>query len=46
LLLALASNSFSDTNPVGLAIIFYSLRFETFLFVASYDDEVAEWLRH
>jgi hypothetical protein len=31
--------SFSDPSPVGLAIIFYTLRFETFLFVASFDSQ-------
>jgi hypothetical protein len=35
--LALASAIILGPNPVGLATIFYSLRFETSLFVASYD---------
>jgi hypothetical protein len=31
--------SFSGPSPVGLVAIFYSLRFETSLFVASYDSQ-------
>jgi hypothetical protein len=31
--------SFSGLSPVGLATIFYFLRFETSIFVASYDSE-------
>jgi hypothetical protein len=31
--------SFSGPSPVGLAIIFYCLRFETSLFVTSYDSQ-------
>jgi hypothetical protein len=30
---------FSDPSPVGLATIFYCPRFETSLFVASYDSQ-------
>jgi hypothetical protein len=33
------AESFSGPGPVGLATIFYCLRFETFLFVASYDSQ-------
>jgi hypothetical protein len=29
----------SDPSPLGLAPIFYSLRFESYLFVASYDSQ-------
>jgi hypothetical protein len=32
-------HSFSGLSPAGLATIFYSLRFETSLFVASYDSQ-------
>jgi hypothetical protein len=39
MLLALASAVFSGLGPLGLATIFYGLRFETFLFVASYDSQ-------
>jgi hypothetical protein len=35
----LPAQSFSGPSPLGLATIFYSLRFETFLFVASYDSQ-------
>jgi hypothetical protein len=38
-LLALASQSFLGPSPVGLVAIFYCLRFETSLFVASYDSQ-------
>jgi hypothetical protein len=31
--------SFSGPSPMRLATIFYCLRFETFLFVASYDSQ-------
>jgi hypothetical protein len=31
--------SFSDPSPMGLVTIFYCLRFETSLFVASYDSQ-------
>jgi hypothetical protein len=31
--------SFSGPSPLGLATVFYCLRFETFLFVASYDSQ-------
>jgi hypothetical protein len=34
--LALASAVFSDPSPLGLATVFYCLRFETSLFVTSY----------
>jgi hypothetical protein len=34
----LPAQSFSGLSPLGLAIIFYCLRFETSLFVASYDS--------
>jgi hypothetical protein len=37
--LALASAVFSGPSPLGLATIFYCLRFETSLFVASYDSQ-------
>jgi hypothetical protein len=33
------AQSFSGPSPVGLTTIFYCLRFETFLFVASYDSQ-------
>jgi hypothetical protein len=33
------AQSFSGPGPVGLATIFYSLRFETSLLVASYDSQ-------
>jgi hypothetical protein len=33
---SLPAQSFSGSSPMGLATIFYSLRFETSLFVASY----------
>jgi hypothetical protein len=33
------TQSFSNPRPVGLAILFYCLRFETSLFVASYDSQ-------
>jgi hypothetical protein len=33
------AQSFSGPSPVGLAITFYCLRFETSLFVASYDSQ-------
>jgi hypothetical protein len=39
ILLALASAVFSGLSPLVLAIIFYCLRFETSLFVASYDSQ-------
>jgi hypothetical protein len=39
MLLALPAQSFSDPSPLGLATIFYCLRFETSLFVASYDSQ-------
>jgi hypothetical protein len=40
MLLALASlESFSGPSPLGLVTIFYCLRFETYLFVASYDSQ-------
>jgi hypothetical protein len=35
----LPAQSFSGPSPVGLATIFYSLRLETSLFVASYDSQ-------
>jgi hypothetical protein len=38
-LLALASAFFSGPSPVGLATIFYCLRFETSFSVASYDSQ-------
>jgi hypothetical protein len=39
-LLALMLNvGFSGSSPLGLATIFYCLKFETFLFVASYDSQ-------
>jgi hypothetical protein len=33
------AQSFSGPNPVGLVTIFYCLRFEIFIFVASYDSQ-------
>jgi hypothetical protein len=33
------AQSFSGPSPVGLVVIFYCLRFETCLFVASYDSQ-------
>jgi hypothetical protein len=39
LLLASPAQSFSGPSPVGLVAIFYCLRFETSLFVASYDSQ-------
>jgi hypothetical protein len=33
------AQSYSGPSPVGLATIFYCLRFENFLFVASYDSQ-------
>jgi hypothetical protein len=33
------AQSFSGPSPMGLVTIFYSLRFETSLFVASYDSQ-------
>jgi hypothetical protein len=36
----LPAQSFSGPSPLGLATIFYCLRFETSLFVASYDSQV------
>jgi hypothetical protein len=35
----LPAQSFSGPSPLGLAPVFYSLRFETSLFVASYDSQ-------
>jgi hypothetical protein len=35
----LPAQSFSGPSPLGLAAIFYCLRFETSLFVASYDSQ-------
>jgi hypothetical protein len=37
--LALASAVFLGPSPLGLATVFYCLRFETSLFVASYDSQ-------
>jgi hypothetical protein len=37
--LALASSVFLGRSPLGLATVFYCLRFETSLFVASYDSQ-------
>jgi hypothetical protein len=37
MLLVLASVVFLGPSPIGLVTIFYCLRFETSLFVASYD---------
>jgi hypothetical protein len=39
MLLALASAVFLGPSPLGLATVFYCLRFETSLFVASYDSQ-------
>jgi hypothetical protein len=39
LLLASPVQSFLGSSPVGLVTIFYCLRFETSLFVASYDSQ-------
>jgi hypothetical protein len=39
MLLAHASVVFLGSSPLGLVTIFYSLRFETSLFVASYDSQ-------
>jgi hypothetical protein len=36
---SLPAQSFSDPSPLGLATIFYCLRFEISLFVASYDSQ-------
>jgi hypothetical protein len=36
---ALPAQTFSSPSPLVLATIFYCLRFETFLFVASYDSQ-------
>jgi hypothetical protein len=35
----LPAQSFSGSSPLGLETIFYGLRFETSLFVASYDSQ-------
>jgi hypothetical protein len=35
----LPAQSCSGPSPLGLATLFYSLRFETFLFIASYDSQ-------
>jgi hypothetical protein len=35
----LPAQSFSDPSPLGLATIFYCVRFETSFFVASYDSQ-------
>jgi hypothetical protein len=35
----LPAQSFSGLSPLGLATVFYCLRFETSLFVASYDSQ-------
>jgi hypothetical protein len=35
----LSAQSFSGPSPLGLATIFYCLRFDTSLFVASYDSQ-------
>jgi hypothetical protein len=41
----LPAQSFSGPRPMGLATIFYCFRFETFLFVASYDSQGhGDWL--
>jgi hypothetical protein len=37
--LALASAAFLGSSPLGLETIFYCFRFETSLFVASYDSQ-------
>jgi hypothetical protein len=39
MLLTLASLVFLGSEPLGLVTIFYCLKFETFLFVASYDSQ-------
>jgi hypothetical protein len=39
LLLVLASVVIFGSSPLGLVILLYSLRFETSLFVASYDSQ-------
>jgi hypothetical protein len=39
MLLALASAVFLGLSPLGLSAIFYCLRFETSLFVASYESQ-------
>jgi hypothetical protein len=39
MLLALARAVFVGSDPLGLATIFYCLRFETSVFVASYDSQ-------
>jgi hypothetical protein len=39
MLLALASQSLSGPSPLVLVTIFYCLRFETSLFVDSYDSQ-------
>jgi hypothetical protein len=39
MLLALQAQSFSGPSPLGLVTIFYCLRFETSLFVTSYDSQ-------
>jgi hypothetical protein len=36
---SLPAQSFSNPSPLGLATIFYCLRFETSIFVASYDSQ-------
>jgi hypothetical protein len=36
---SLPAQSFSGLSPLGLATVFYCLRFETSLFVASYDSQ-------
>jgi hypothetical protein len=36
--------SFSGPSPVGLVAVFYCLRFETSLFIASYDSLVWVWV--
>jgi hypothetical protein len=40
--LALARAVFFGPSPLGLATVFYCLRFETSLFVASYDSTTVE----
>jgi hypothetical protein len=39
---SLPAQSFSGHSPLGLATVFYCLRFQTSLFVASYDSQ--DWL--
>jgi hypothetical protein len=39
MLWTLPGQSFSGPSPLGLATIFYCLKFETSLFVASYDSQ-------